>query len=74
MVETLEDRLIALELEVVQADLDDGIRCLERQQELVLRLEREMREAKRLLLEFERSVASKAATRNRIVSDLRGRD
>jgi hypothetical protein len=71
MVETLEHRLMAMELESVQADLDDGIRCLERQREFVSQLEREMREARRLLIEFERSVALQAATRDRIVSELR---
>ena len=73
MVEMLEDRLMAMELEFVQADLDDDVRRLERQRELVSRLEREMREARGLLLEFERSVALHAATRDRIVSRLRER-
>ena len=70
MAEMLEDRLMAMELEFVQTDLDDGIRCLERQREFVSQLEREMCEARRLLLEFERSVALHAATRDRIVSRL----
>jgi hypothetical protein len=73
MVETLEHRLMAMELEFVQTDLDDSIRCLERQREFVSQLESETREARRLLLEFERSVALHAATRDRIVSELRER-
>jgi hypothetical protein len=73
MVEMLEDRLMAMELEFAQGDLDDGVRCLERQRELVSRLEREMREARRLLLEFERSVALHTAIRDRIVFKLRER-
>ena len=73
MAEMLEDRLMAMELEFVQADLDDDVRRLERQRELVSRLEREMREARRLLLEFERSVALHTAIRDRIVFKLRER-
>jgi hypothetical protein len=65
-----EDRLKMLDLEFAETYLVENERCVERQRELVSRLEHELREANRLLSEFEQRLATQVATRDRIVSEL----
>ena len=62
--------LKTLDLEFAQTYLVDNERCVERQRELVSRLEDELRESNRLLSDFEQRLATQAATRDRIVSEL----
>jgi len=70
MQHSLEDRLKTLDFEFAQTYLVDNERCVERQRELVSRLEDELREANRLLSDFEQRLATQVATRDRIVSEL----
>jgi hypothetical protein len=74
MQETLHHRLRTLELEVAQTYLAEGERFVERQRELVSRLEREVREARTLLIESEQRLAMQVATCDRIVAALNETD
>jgi hypothetical protein len=67
---SLEDRLKTLDLEFAETYLVENERCVQRQRELVSRLEHELREANRLLSDFEQRLATQIATRDRIVSEL----
>ena len=66
----LEDWLKKLDLEFAETYLVENERCVERQRELVSRLEHELREANRLLSDFEQRLATQLATRDQIVSEL----
>ena len=66
----LEDWLKKLDLEFAETYLVENERCVERQRELVSRLEHELREANRLLSDFEQRLATQVATRDRIVAEL----
>ena len=67
---SLEDRLKTLDLEFAETYLVENERCVERQRELVSHLEQELRNANRLLADFEQRLATQVATRDRIASEL----
>jgi hypothetical protein len=69
MQESLEDWLRTLELEVAQTCVAESERFVERQRELVSRLEREASSAKTLLSESEQRLAMQVTTRDRLVAE-----
>jgi hypothetical protein len=67
---SLEHRLKTLDLEFAQTYLVENEQCVERQRDLVSRLECELRAANRLLSDLEQRLAIQVETRDRIVSQL----